>query len=102
MPLSDDERGLAEYIARWVGSPLASEEWKFANDIEILLCALLTDRALAMRALEEMIERGHVAKIWMDRDEWCCEAGPERAHGSTPLKAIFRAHRAVFGGDGDG
>lgn len=120
--MTDDKRELAEYVARWAGYDLRACDsccpfgagpikcWLFKDGTHAprgFPEIVLTDAALAFRALEELYKReawGGATYFSFD-DNWGAESLHReepycREHAATTLAGvIFMAHRSVFGGD---
>ena len=129
MQMTDDERELAEYVARWAGwECLRTEEsdWYDGEGMPVDFEQILTDRALAWQAEDELIEiigpemaAKDVSVVMLERGRSRMEAtfrclrlrvavGGSSGNTDRPGRGVAapaatpRAHRAVFGGDGDG
>lgn len=96
--MTDDQRNLAEWVARWAGwrpaAGITRDTWENeTGQKRVGVGFVLSDLALAWRAQEELIEEVGYKKAMHEVDSYMC------GQGCTRIEATHRARRAANGGE---
>ena len=92
--MTDSQRELAEYVARWAGYTLAPNGlWDHPHETGRYGQSFLFDPALAWQAQEELIEEVGYRKAMHEVHAYVC------GQGCTRIEATHRALRAARGGE---